>query len=48
MITTVPMSVDEAKKMGKDLIQKKGGEFLSKISGIMCILSVCTHPDIKA
>ena len=48
MITTVPMSVDEAKKMGKDLIQKKGGEFLSKISGIVCIVSMCTHPDIKA
>ena len=33
LITTVPMTADEATKMGKDLIKKKGGEILSQISG---------------
>ena len=39
MITTVPMSADEAKQMGLDLVKKKGGEMLSKISGIVCTLN---------
>ena len=33
-MTTVPTSVDEAKKIGVDLLEKKGGELLSKISGM--------------
>ena len=33
LVTTVPTSVDEAKKIGEDLIKKKGGEMLSKVSG---------------
>ena len=32
-MTTVPTSVDEAKKMGEDLIKTKGGAMLSKLSG---------------
>jgi hypothetical protein len=39
MITTVPTSADEAKKMGKDLIQKKGGPVLAKLTGThICIV----------
>ena len=33
IITTVPMSVDEAKKMGKDLIQEQGGLMLANLTG---------------
>ena len=33
LITTVPMSIEEAKQMGLDLIKKKGGEVLGKLSG---------------
>ena len=33
LVTTVPTSVAEAKQMGMDLVHKKGGEMLSKVSG---------------
>ena len=33
IITTVPLSADEAKKMGKDLINKQGGPMLAKLTG---------------
>ena len=34
LVTAVPMSVEEAKMMGEDLIKVKGGEMLSKASGV--------------
>ena len=33
MITTVPTSVEEAKQLGKDLVQNEGGKMLSKMTG---------------
>ena len=33
LITTVPTTAEEAKKLGEDLIKTKGGEMLSKVSG---------------
>ena len=33
LVTTVPISVDDAKRMGEDLIAEKGGELISKLSG---------------
>ena len=36
-MTTVPTSSDEAKKLGEDLIKKKGGLVLAKLTGMhMC------------
>ena len=33
IITTMPLSVDEAKKMGMDLLKTEGGKLLSRYSG---------------
>ena len=58
-MTTVPMSVDEAKKMGEDLIKTKGGAMLSKFSGarvctqnlhrrpMVYVLCVCTRMPVR-
>ena len=45
LITTVPASVDEAKQMGVDLVKKKGGEMLSKLSGAP-LMSMCVPSPI--
>ena len=43
LITTVPMSAAEAKQMGQDLIQTKGGKLLSKISGgVRTFMQMCS------
>ena len=53
LVTTVPTTADEAKKMGEDLIQKKGGKMLSKISGAyICsrdglVFTTHAHPRMK-
>ena len=47
MITTVPTTADEAKKMGEDLIKKKGGEFLSKVSGSDVLNCICVHKRLQ-
>ena len=35
LITAMPMTVEEAKKMGEDLVSTKGGQTLSKASGFI-------------
>ena len=38
IITTVPLNVEAAKKMGKDLINKQGGPMLAKLTGTDVVL----------
>ena len=52
VVTTVPMSVDEAKQMALDIVKKEGGKFLSKASGTsMCqcsLMHVCVpHQSVQ-
>ena len=49
-MTTVPTSSDEAKKLGEDLIKKKGGPVLAKLTGMhMCTpLPVNEHIEAQA
>ena len=37
LIPELPTSVDGAIKMGKDVIKKKGGEMLAKVTGVFCV-----------
>ena len=43
LVTTMPTSTDNAKRMGKELIIMKGGELLSKLSGTYLCMRKVTH-----
>ena len=43
LIETMPTSVNEAKLMGEDLLEKKGGELLSKASGTCVDIDLSTN-----
>ena len=49
VVTTVPMSADEAKQMALDIVKREGGKYLSKASGTsMCQCShVCVTNALK-
>ena len=52
VVTTVPMSADEAKQMALDIVKTEGGKYLSKASGTsMCqcsLMHVCVpHQSVQ-